>query len=107
MWFKKHPNWTIFFSWLAAGIIMNVARYTITDADSSIWWVILAICILLVWGTLAWSLSVKHQSYFHLFLLLIPLIGMIIVWCLSDKSKPEENKQIENETSAKSPDINN
>ena len=92
MWLKQHPNWTIFFAWVIAIVIVIVSLITVANVNFVIWWFILGACILLVWGTLAWSLSIKERSYCNLFFLLIPFFGWIIIWGLSNQSI---NREIE------------
>lgn len=100
MWFNKHPNWTIFFSLICANTITFLGRYlSIINYDNiAILFVFYAIAIILFFGTLVWSLSVKHRSFFNLFYLLIPGFGAIIIWCLTSKSKPTISGNINPET---------
>jgi Na+/melibiose symporter-like transporter len=91
MWFQKHPNLTVFFSWISSSIILYASSYLIKDANSQAWWFILALCVLLVWGTLAWSLRVKHRSLFNLFYFFVPALGFFIIWMMSDNSQPKKD----------------
>ncbi len=90
-WFKLHPNWTIFIVWLTGSIFFGLANRLPINANSSVWWLILAIAIVMMVSVLAWSLKVKNRSLFNLFYLLIPFAGIFIVWGtdsrLSEKGK--------------------
>ena len=87
MWFKRHPNWTIFFSWITAIVLFNLSYFTNNEAGNTEWWMLYALGILLIVGTLTWSLNVKHRSYYNLFYLFIPFIGFLIIWDLGDSTK--------------------
>ncbi len=60
------------------------------DDYSGVWWLINTIPLLMICGVLAWSLAVKKRSLFNLFYLLIPILGMIIVWGMSDNSSKQD-----------------
>jgi len=90
MGFKRHPNWTVFFVWLLAVAFLNLTTYFLPiEANSNIWWLVLAITIGMVWGILAWNLRVKRRSLFNMFYVLIPFIGMFIVWGMGTKEETD------------------
>jgi hypothetical protein len=88
-WFNRHPNWTIFFSWLFATIFYNLTALLPISENSNLWYLILAIVILIVWGTLAWSLTVKKRSLFNLFYIFLPVFGLFIVWSMRSSEAKE------------------
>jgi hypothetical protein len=90
MWFKKHLNWVIYFSWILSGIIWYISSIIINDENSQIWYFIGAICVLVSWGALVWTVWVKRRSWYNLFYLLIPIFGYLIIWGLSSKVKLNE-----------------
>jgi membrane protein DedA with SNARE-associated domain len=97
-WFKEHPNWTVFLAWIISNVILLTASFTITNQNSQVWWFILAIYIVIFYSALIWSVWVKRRSMFNLFYLLIPAVGCLIVWSLSDKRKIAEEIQAKEES---------
>jgi predicted membrane protein len=81
-WVKRHPDWTAFIVWL---LMNGLAFWGYYKDNLTI--VITAIAVILV--SLVFNILIKKRSLFYLFLILIPYVGMFLIWALEEK-RPEK-----------------
>jgi uncharacterized membrane protein YeaQ/YmgE (transglycosylase-associated protein family) len=90
-WFERHLNWTLILSWIICipiyGALGSVVVYRIEPGGGVVSGIVGVIFLGLFLWTAVWVVKQKNQSLLWLFILILPILGVILLLVLDNRQQ--------------------